>query len=514
MKKSLTDDWLIIQSRLADLSGSEGIEKRRKTYAPYFLRFGKNIRIEENCRFYHPDRIMLDDDSRFNIGVIIYGSGGVQIGRHARIGPRCFIHSANHDVRGNRHRAFFENSFVYAQTVIGDNSLISANVSILSGAKVGSNSFVACGAVVTKNDWPDNCFLMGVPAVNRKLSSATNKSICLRDFTQDEQPSIAIIASNEYYSEAAKLLITSLGVPQVRVFSDCSLLPDSVHTLIAFGPPDWKPNNSNNRNLWYLYSPGVAVKANIDWNYYTLEKIKASLHVPKVLSFKRTVAINPSISKHDNALNAAAYYAHKRLVKSGNNFYEKESIAWLFFAWLAYRYNSDGSANIDTIVQLIKRHDFSLNFQKDKILHQIKSGDSSSLITIQKVVYRYFQKCLLKEGKYKLFCYSLLKNRSLFLQNKKFFLLYPELLICLIGLREYEIDKSTLLKLLKELIAKSKKTINLCYLGLISFIYDFHDLTETILNTLLSHDYFDECSACIQSSSKGKAFFYSPLLFA
>ena len=55
MKKSLTDDWLIIQSRLADLSGSEGIEKRRKTYAPYFLRFGKNIGIEENCRFYHPE---------------------------------------------------------------------------------------------------------------------------------------------------------------------------------------------------------------------------------------------------------------------------------------------------------------------------------------------------------------------------------------------------------------------------------------------------------------------------
>src|SRR5690554_5978712 len=83
--------WADIQAKYADLPGIAGVEARRKHYAPFFLRMGRDVVIEEGCRFYHPDRIVLDDDARINIGALVYGSGGVWIGRHARIGPRFFV---------------------------------------------------------------------------------------------------------------------------------------------------------------------------------------------------------------------------------------------------------------------------------------------------------------------------------------------------------------------------------------------------------------------------------------
>src|SRR5215510_8301565 len=125
--------WEDVQTQLGDLPGEEGIVRRRDAYAEYFLGFGRDVRIAEGCRFHHPDRIVLDDDVRINVGALIYGSGGIRIGRHARIGPRVFIHSANHEIDPNDERALFERGYEYESVEIGDNCLISANVSILSG---------------------------------------------------------------------------------------------------------------------------------------------------------------------------------------------------------------------------------------------------------------------------------------------------------------------------------------------------------------------------------------------
>src|SRR5690606_3028608 len=107
------------------------------------------------------------DDARINIGALIYGSGGVWIGRHARIGPRCFIHSANHDVAGvgaSSGLAFFERSYRDDAVMVGDLCLISANVSLLPGVRLQPGAFVACGAVVPRGTYPGHVHLRGVPA--------------------------------------------------------------------------------------------------------------------------------------------------------------------------------------------------------------------------------------------------------------------------------------------------------------------------------------------------------------
>ena len=50
---------------------------------------------------------------------------------------------------------------------IGDYCIIGANSAILPKITLGRNVIVGAGAVVTK-DAPDNCVLVGVPAVVRK----------------------------------------------------------------------------------------------------------------------------------------------------------------------------------------------------------------------------------------------------------------------------------------------------------------------------------------------------------
>ena len=96
--ESFLRQWDAAQVKYGDLPGEEGARKRADAYAPFFLRFGDRVFISPGCRFYHPHRITLEDDVRFNEGALVYGSGGVHFGRHARIGPRFFVHSANHEI--------------------------------------------------------------------------------------------------------------------------------------------------------------------------------------------------------------------------------------------------------------------------------------------------------------------------------------------------------------------------------------------------------------------------------
>ncbi len=54
----------------------------------------------------------------------------------------------------------------YAHTPIGEGASIGANATIVCGHRIGSNSFIAAGSVVTK-DVPDHAIMMGNPARQR-----------------------------------------------------------------------------------------------------------------------------------------------------------------------------------------------------------------------------------------------------------------------------------------------------------------------------------------------------------
>lgn len=299
-----------VQAELADIPGEEGIRRRREAYRPYFLRFGKDVRIGEGCRFYHPQRISLDDDVRINVNALVYGSGGVHIGRHARIGPRCLMHSANHDVSVGP-LAFFERGYSYESVWIGDNCLISANVSLLAGTRLAAGNFVACGAVVTQGSYDADTRLAGIPA--RQMTVQTPGMEC------EAAPSVAVVTpAKSWCAEAAKLLVGALGLPQVAVLGEKESLPDSVHTVIVLGDPPRSggPRGTEGRTVWTVRDGDRRLGGRISVRIGAGGESPGELvELPAGLEHVGVPTADPSLPPLDNACALTNYYVHKRLRK-------------------------------------------------------------------------------------------------------------------------------------------------------------------------------------------------------
>ncbi len=90
----------------------------------------------------------------------------IEIGEYSNVQDNAVVHTdpgvpailGNYVVVGH--------SAVVHAAVIGDNSLIGINATVLSGARVGKNCIIGAGAVVSENmEIPDNSIAVGVPAM-------------------------------------------------------------------------------------------------------------------------------------------------------------------------------------------------------------------------------------------------------------------------------------------------------------------------------------------------------------
>ena len=87
----------------------------------------------------------------------------VTIGNDVRIGANCVIMDADFHLDDPR-------SGNPQNIVIEDNVWLGANVTVMKGVKIGKNSIIGMGSIVTK-DIPENCIAVGIPSrVIRKLS--------------------------------------------------------------------------------------------------------------------------------------------------------------------------------------------------------------------------------------------------------------------------------------------------------------------------------------------------------
>jgi acetyltransferase-like isoleucine patch superfamily enzyme len=94
----------------------------------------------------------------FNTGCSFQDRGGITIGDGSLIGMNVTIATLNHGLPLET-----RNTTYPSPVVIGKNVWIGSNATILPGVKIGDNSVVAAGAVVTK-DVPENTVVAGVPA--------------------------------------------------------------------------------------------------------------------------------------------------------------------------------------------------------------------------------------------------------------------------------------------------------------------------------------------------------------
>ena len=141
-------------------------------YNERYLRIGENTMVGPNTAItagMAPTQVMASDPvvsigSRCIIGrgSHIVGHWSIEIGDDIQTGPYVYITDQNHSYL-DPDQPIGRQWPTEAAVRIGAGSWLGANVTILPGTVLGTNTVVAAGAVVT-GEFPDHCVLGGVPA--------------------------------------------------------------------------------------------------------------------------------------------------------------------------------------------------------------------------------------------------------------------------------------------------------------------------------------------------------------
>lgn len=120
---------------------------------PFYCDYGKHIEVGKN--FFA------------NYNCTILDVAKVKIGDNCMLAPNVAIYTAGHPVHPDTRNTMYEYGI---EVTIGDNVWVGGNTVICPGIKIGSNSVIGAGSVVTK-DIPEWCIAAGNPCkVIRKIT--------------------------------------------------------------------------------------------------------------------------------------------------------------------------------------------------------------------------------------------------------------------------------------------------------------------------------------------------------
>ena len=135
-------------------------EKKQKYMREVFASCGENCYIELPFRAnWGGHHLHMGSGVYVNSNLTIVDDGNIYVGDKVMFGPNVTIATANHPIDPElRARGLQYNKDVY----IGENAWIGANTVIVPGVRIGKNTVIGAGSVVTK-DFPDNVVAVGNP---------------------------------------------------------------------------------------------------------------------------------------------------------------------------------------------------------------------------------------------------------------------------------------------------------------------------------------------------------------
>jgi acetyltransferase-like isoleucine patch superfamily enzyme len=159
-------------SRFAHFGKRSLIYSPRAVLAPHRIEIGDDVLIHEHAMFslvehhngrdYQP-RLRIGDGTNIGAGIWFSCVGSIEIGEHNLMGHNVLIADSYHGYEDPDTPIIRQPMAEPRPVTVEPGCIVGPHVAILAGVTVGSNSFIAANAVVTRSV-PPNSVVVGNPA--------------------------------------------------------------------------------------------------------------------------------------------------------------------------------------------------------------------------------------------------------------------------------------------------------------------------------------------------------------
>jgi maltose O-acetyltransferase len=165
MYKDTTPELIGARARAVELTDrynatyGQPPEVREKILKELLGKIGKNVFFEPSFRCEFGRNIEIGDNFYANFDCIMLDGGGIIIGNNVLFGPRVSIYTSRHAFDAEERAA----GACFSQpVVIGNNVWVGGGVHMDCGIRIGDNSIIGAGSVITR-DVPANVVAAGAP---------------------------------------------------------------------------------------------------------------------------------------------------------------------------------------------------------------------------------------------------------------------------------------------------------------------------------------------------------------